>query len=265
MTRSASPRPGAGRRVRGSGGLVARVVAAAGALVVAGVLALAPAASASAHDYLVASTPKSGSTITAPPKKIVLTFDDRVLDLSGDGSSNVVEVTSGAKHYETGCPVIADTNVTVPVSLGDSGKYTVTWQIVSADGHVVSASISFTYDRPQDAPAAAGKPSRPACGDQATSGSGSSAAGSSGSGSSSGSASTSASSSSALPIALGVGGGIIVVALVAVVLVLRRSRAADAAGAGARTESDGHGESGQRAQPRRAPRSRRQPPPPPGD
>lgn len=244
MIRSASPRP----RTR----LGARLVAAVGIALVAGVLALAPAASASAHDYLVSSTPENGSTVSTPLKKVVLTFDDRVLDLSGDGSSNVVEVTHGSKHFETGCAAIADTNVTVPVALGDSGRYTVTWQIVSADGHVVSSSISFDYARPQDVTAAAGRSARPACGDQSTSGA------SSGSGATAlGSGSASSGSSSALPVALGVGGGIIVVALVAVALVLRRSRAADAARASAAQAVDG-----QRDQPKRSTRSRRQAPPP---
>ncbi|MCU1526392.1 MAG: transport integral rane protein [Frondihabitans sp.] len=218
----------------------------------AGVLALAPAAGASAHDYLVSSTPAANSTETKALSKIVLTFDDRVLDLSGDGSSNVVEVTGpGGKHFEAGCPTIADIDVSVPVKLGASGAYTVRWQIVSADGHVVTNSIGFRYDKPADAIAAVGKASRPTCGDQ-NAGSGTSAstaAGSSASGATS-------SASSGLPIALGVGGGIIVLALIAVAVVLVRSSRAAAAAAGAASD----------AAPRpRAARSRRKPPPPPTD
>ncbi|BDZ48137.1 hypothetical protein GCM10025867_03780 [Frondihabitans sucicola] len=187
----------------------------------AAVLALAPATGASAHDYLVASTPKADSTQTTALPKVVLTFDDRVLDLSGDGSSNVVEVTGpGGKHFESGCPVIRDTDVTVPVKLGDSGRYTVTWQIVSADGHTVSSSIGFRYDRPASAQAAAGRDSRPTCGDQNSgSGGSTSAAGP-------GSSDSASFSSGGLGIAIGVGGGIIVVALVAVVIVLVRNRPA---------------------------------------
>lgn len=210
-----------------------RLLSAAAVVLAAAVLALAPAAGASAHDYLVASTPKADSTQTTALSKVVLTFDDRVLDLSGDGSSNVVEVTGpGGRHFESGCPTIADTDVSVPVKLGDSGRYTVTWQIVSADGHTVSSSIGFTYDRPEEAVASAGTGSRPTCGDQ-NSGGGSSASSStsgagagSGSDSTTGSASAGTSSSSELGIALGVGGGIIALALVAVVIVLVRNRQA---------------------------------------
>ena len=200
-------------------------------VVAAGVLALGPALSASAHDYLVASTPENASTQTTPLKKIVLTFDDRVLDLSGDGSSNVVEVTNDkGRHFEAGCAVIADTDVTVATDLGGSGKYTVTWQIVSADGHVVSSSIGFDYRLPAGVTPSAGKASRPACGGSSGSGSGSSGSSSSsasttaaGAGSSNGSSGTS-SGTSALGPALGIGGGVIVVALIAVVIVLVRNR-----------------------------------------
>ena len=203
----------------------ARAAAAVAVVLAAGLLALAPAASASAHDYLVQSTPKAGSTVTKPLSKVVLTFDDRVLDLSGDGSSNIVEVTHGTRHFETGCPTIADITVSVPVNLGGSGKYAVTWQIVSADGHVVTNSIDFDYTKPQDATAAAGAKSRPTCGDQS-----SSKAGSSGQTAAAGSGTSGSSSSSALPVALGVGGGIIVAALIVVAVVLTRSRASAGVG-----------------------------------
>ncbi|GAA4267269.1 copper resistance CopC family protein [Frondihabitans peucedani] len=205
-------------------GLARRALAAAGLVVAAGALALLPAAGASAHDYLVSSNPKADSTQSTALSKVVLTFDDRVLDLSGDGSSNVVEVTGPAgKHFETGCPTIADTDVSVPVDLGDSGRYTVRWQIVSADGHTVSSSIVFRYDRPSSATAASGADARPACGDQASSGS---SAGDGSSATGSGDSEAGSSSSSGLGVALGVGGGIIAVAVVAVVIVLVRNRPA---------------------------------------
>jgi methionine-rich copper-binding protein CopC len=212
---------------------LARAWACASVAVGAAIFAIAPASAASAHDYLVASTPKADSTQSTALTKVVLTFSDRVLDLSGDGSSNVAQVTDSAgRHFESGCPAIADTAVTVPVALGASGPYTVTWQVVSADGHTVSSSLRFTYVRPAGAVVAAGAGSRPTCGDQAAGGGSGSAAGSAGSsgssGSSGGTTSGSGSNSSAdsgLGIALGVGGGIIGLAVIAVVIVLVRNRA----------------------------------------
>jgi methionine-rich copper-binding protein CopC len=230
-------------------GRVKKLGALAAVVLAAGVLALVPAAGASAHDYLVSSTPAAGSTETKDVSKVVLTFDDRVLDLSGDGSSNVVEVTGpGGKHFEAGCPKIADINVTVPVKLGGSGSYTVRWQIVSADGHVVTNAIAFRYQKPAGATAAVGKASRPTCGDQ-----NSASSASSGPVADPSSASGTSSGSSGLPVAFGVGGGVIVLALIAVAVVLVRSSRAAAAAASASAGG------------KRPARSRRQPPPPPGD
>lgn len=203
-----------------------RAAAFLGGSALAAVLVVAPAVSASAHDYLVASTPEAGSTVSTSLTTVKLTFDDRVLDLSGDGSSNVVEVTGpGGKHFEGGCPTIADTDVTVPVALGASGGYTVRWQIVSADGHTVSSSLDFTYAKPAASAAASGSDSRPTCGDQAPATPSTSGAASIGEGESDASAQQAATAGSdPLPVALGVGGGVILVALVAVVVVLTRAR-----------------------------------------
>ncbi|TAM68205.1 MAG: copper resistance protein CopC [Microbacteriaceae bacterium] len=144
-----------------------RIVATVAAAFVACALALAPAAGASAHDYLVDSAPKANSVQTAPLKTVSLTFDDIVLDLSGNGSSALLQVTGpdGANtHYETSCPTIAGRVVSAPVALGPAGKYVITWQIVSADGHTVSGSFAFAYQPPAGTAAAAGSANRPTCG-----------------------------------------------------------------------------------------------------
>ncbi|MEN9714597.1 MAG: hypothetical protein RJA35_64 [Actinomycetota bacterium] len=101
---------------------------------------------ASAHDYLVASSPVAGSTVTDPLTKVTLTFDDVVLYNPAAGLRSIVVVTDDqGKHYETGCSSALDRVVTVPVTLGGAGNYTATWDIVSADGHPVTSSIQFSY------------------------------------------------------------------------------------------------------------------------
>ena len=185
--------------------------------VVAAVLALAPAAGASAHDYLVDSTPAANSVQTIPIEKVSLTFNDRVLDLRGDGSSALMQVVGpDTRHFETGCPTILDRTVTVPVALGPAGRYTVTWQIVSADGHVVSNSIAFTYRPGNDPSPAAGSTARPKCGNAV------------------GAASTAAPPAAAaggrggggadLGLVVGIAAGIIALALLGVVIVLITAR-----------------------------------------
>jgi methionine-rich copper-binding protein CopC len=152
-------------RTPGLGGIRNRMLAVAAAALAAFALALVPAAGASAHDYLVDSTPKADSTQTTPLKEVSLTFDDIVLDLSHNGSSALLQVTGpDGRHFETGCPTIEGRTVSAPVALGTAGKYTVTWQVVSADGHTVSNSLTFDYQPPAGASAADGTTSRPACG-----------------------------------------------------------------------------------------------------
>jgi methionine-rich copper-binding protein CopC len=144
--------------------MIRRAVAATAGLAAAVALALLPAVAASAHDYLVGSDPAADSTVTTPPTAVTLTFNDRVLDLAGDGSSTLLTVTgpdAGTRHFETGCATVADLAVSAPVALGTAGSYTVTYQVVSADGHTVSNSYRFAYQPPAGAVAAAGSESTP--------------------------------------------------------------------------------------------------------
>jgi methionine-rich copper-binding protein CopC len=137
----------------------ATALAAAVAFVAAAALGALGATPASAHDYLVASSPKANSTQTTPIDSVKLTFDDVVLDLTKSGPGALLQVTGpdgASRHFETGCPTVSGRNVTVPVALGGPGKYQATWQIVSADGHVVSDSITFTYAPPSGTKAAPG-------------------------------------------------------------------------------------------------------------
>ena len=96
-----------------------------------------------AHDYLVGSNPKANGTVSAAPRTVTLTFDDIVL--TKPAPPQVTVKGPDGRYYETGCGTVTDRVVTTPVALGPDGKYTVTWRIVSADGHPVSDSISFTY------------------------------------------------------------------------------------------------------------------------
>jgi hypothetical protein len=207
----------------------------AGALVgllAAVALALAPAAAASAHDYLVESSPASGAVQTDPLTQVVLTFNDRVLDLSGNGSSALTQVTDASgRHFETGCPTILDRTVTAPVALGAAGAYTVQWQIVSADGHTASGTYSFEYRPGAGASPASGSASAPACGARATTGPvatpGGAVPGAPSPGQSASTSSPAVPTSggdSSLPLVIGIGVGIVVLALVGVVILLATAR-----------------------------------------
>ncbi|MDR6972397.1 copper resistance protein CopC [Leifsonia shinshuensis] len=221
-----------------------RLLAATAGLVAAVALALAPVAAADAHDYLVSSDPAADATVTAPLSAMTLTFNDRVLDLSGKGSTNLLTVTgpdSGTRHFETGCATVADTALTAPVALGGAGRYTVTYQIVSADGHTVSSSYAFTYQPPAGATAAAGSEGSP-CGATGSTEAGSSpGAGGSSAGAtppataaaSTAQPTTPASTGTDLGLVIGIAIGIVVLAVIGVAIVLLTSRRRPPAAPGA--------------------------------
>ncbi|WP_435093495.1 copper resistance CopC family protein [Clavibacter michiganensis] len=244
--------------------------AVAGAALATGALALAGLAqgsgpdgalSASAHNYLVSSSPAAGSTIDAPPSEVTLTFNDVILDLAaaggggGDastgsapasGGSSVVQVTGPdgqGTHFETGCATDSGRTVSVPVALGGSGQYTVTWRVVSADGHPVSDSIAFTYQAPAGATASAGTSDGPGCAAAQEGATGSGATSSGGAGSSAADPGTAAGQEQGvapyLGVIVGVGIGIVVLAAAAVVLIVVTGRRKPAAAA-ATGDADGY-------------------------
>ncbi|RFA11062.1 hypothetical protein B7R54_03285 [Subtercola boreus] len=179
-------------------------------------MALLPATAASAHDFLVSSSPADGSTVTESPGTVSLTFNDLVLDLAADGSSSIVEVTgpdAQTTHYETGCASILGRTVSAPVALGTAGVYRVSWQIVSSDGHPVSSSLTFTYAPPAGTAVSAGAASAPPCGRAAAGESGSLP-----------SAAAAVDEGQAGWLILAVAGGIVLLAIVGVVVVLMFSR-----------------------------------------
>ncbi|WP_295118503.1 copper resistance CopC family protein [uncultured Leifsonia sp.] len=218
----------------GTGRRRGRRFAALGAVLVASALTLLPATAASAHDYLVDSSPASGAVQTEPLTQVSLTFNDRVLDLTGNGSSAILQVTAGGRYFETGCPSVLGDSVTAPVALGAAGAYTVDWQIVSADGHTVSGTYGFEYKPAAGATSASAGSASPTCGAPSTPGSEKTPAPEATPGaalptpgetvSTSAPASASSSADSGLPLVIGIGIAIVVLALIGVVIVVLTAR-----------------------------------------
>jgi copper transport protein len=99
-------------------------------------------APAAAHASLTSTTPTQGSQVDAPPTEVVLTFTEEV-----GLSDRAVRVTdSRGRRVDDGNPShVGDDDRTVRVGLGSLGKasYTVTWRVVSVDGHPVSGTFAF--------------------------------------------------------------------------------------------------------------------------
>jgi copper resistance protein C len=113
-------------------------------IVVWGLTAAAPA---SAHAHLSAMQPAVDATVSTPPGAVVLSFDEAV-----HTSFAVVTVTGpDGRRLDLGAPSVIDGTVTEGVApLPGSGRYTVAYRVVSADGHPVSAQEHFTFAAPAD-------------------------------------------------------------------------------------------------------------------
>jgi copper resistance protein C len=117
------------------------------AAVAVGVLAvLLTATPAQAHNYLVASTPAAGETLTALPESFSVTTNENLLDLGGNGSGFGIEVIDSAgTYYGDGCVAIDGPTVSTAAALGEAGTYRLVYQVVSADGHTVSDEFTFEW------------------------------------------------------------------------------------------------------------------------
>jgi methionine-rich copper-binding protein CopC len=137
---------------RALAGLTAATVA-VGGLLLGGVVGVG---GASAHDYLVSTSPAADSTVTEPLTQVMLGFNEP--PLTDFASAIAIEVRDAAGTNAVTDPVsIVDSTLTVSVAPTAQGEYTVLWQTVSSDGHPVSGEYGFTYTGPvaESAPASA--------------------------------------------------------------------------------------------------------------
>jgi len=117
-----------------------------GAAVAASVLLVSPfalAAPASAHDELVATDPADGSSLPEAPDAVTLTFGEEVVEL---GTAVVVVDSAGVKLAD-GDLVVDGAVITRPIKAPTAaGEVTVSYRVVSADGHPVTGRFSFTVE-----------------------------------------------------------------------------------------------------------------------
>ena len=140
----ASP-PTVPKRARGT--LRVWLLAALAALAVA---LVAPAA-ASAHATLIDSNPADQQVVPSAPSRVTLSFSEPV-----ETSLGAVRVfDANAKRVDTGDPFrIRGDEVGVKLASGlPNGTYTVSWSVLSADGHPIDGAFVFHIGAPGANPA----------------------------------------------------------------------------------------------------------------
>lgn len=148
-----------------------RIRTALAGVAVAVAAALAVAAPAAAHDQLVSSTPAADEHLAAAPEEVVLTFSNDLLSMEDNSGTAMTVIDDAGKDWVAGAPVVEADTVTVPLEPDmPGGAYTVTWKVVSSDGHPTSGEYSFSVAAAQaepapaetTAPAESAQPSSPA-------------------------------------------------------------------------------------------------------
>ncbi len=118
-----------------------RLRRALGAGAIALLAALIPASAASAHAELRATDPADGAVVEEAPEALTLQFTEDV-SVRPDG----VRVLDGTgERVDTGSAAAAGSDVTVPIegTIAD-GTYVVAWRALSADGHPIRGSYTFS-------------------------------------------------------------------------------------------------------------------------
>jgi methionine-rich copper-binding protein CopC len=105
---------------------------------------------ASAHAHLQKASPADGSVVTTSPSRIVLNFSEAAR-LTAASIQKGDEPRQNLKPL----PAAAARQISVPLPQLPPGSYSVTWRVVSEDGHVMSGTLRFTLspDRAADHPA----------------------------------------------------------------------------------------------------------------
>lgn len=107
------------------------------ALVVA--FALSPASSATAHADITESSPEQGAVLKEAPTQIVISFNEEVSPIKSS-----MKLSSGPSEYAFTLKNGDSTElVIVPNDPLTDGSWSVLWQVVSKDGHMVAGVLSF--------------------------------------------------------------------------------------------------------------------------
>lgn len=99
---------------------------------------------AGAHAHLESAIPVDGTTVTAAPAAITLTFSE-----AAKITSFTIHKDGEAPAKVTPLPQEAAKRLIVAVPALTPGHYTVDYRVVSDDSHVVSGKLTFTVAAPQ--------------------------------------------------------------------------------------------------------------------
>ena len=100
---------------------------------------------AQAHAALESTVPAKGAVVAKTTNKVTMHFGEDILVIKGKNPNSILVSDSRGKKVSFGTTIISGANISSALKAPLSpGKYTVKYRVVSADGHVVTGSYTFT-------------------------------------------------------------------------------------------------------------------------
>jgi methionine-rich copper-binding protein CopC len=110
-----------------------------------------------AHAELESSNPGAESVLSVMPESISLTFSEALITLEGEKVNTIALSDPTGRDIPLSPSVVENTTLSTEIAdLASNtfvpGEYKITYRVVSADGHPISGSISFTLKPDESAP-----------------------------------------------------------------------------------------------------------------
>lgn len=118
-------------------------------------LSIATPTAAFAHAGVVATSPAQDAVLTSMPTNISVEFTDDLLTISGEKVNSISLTLLDGPPVDLTDVIVDGRTISATILEGnyEAGTYEVFYTIVSADGHKVSDSYSFSLNAPLIAPA----------------------------------------------------------------------------------------------------------------
>ena len=108
-------------------------------------IALVATPRASAHAVLTDSFPRFKSVVNTMPTKVWIEFDGNLTQIAGKKINFINLTDSKGKLIPTVNEYVGGARLTAELASSNlEGRVTISWRVVSEDGHPVSGSIYFT-------------------------------------------------------------------------------------------------------------------------
>lgn len=116
------------------------------AISIAFMMSLTQISHAEAHSELLKSSPVARSTVAIWPSAISLTFGEKLMVLDGKAVNSIsVKDSTGARLDRGTAKVVGPVISISTVKPSTPGKISVSYRVVSNDGHPISSQYFFIY------------------------------------------------------------------------------------------------------------------------